>query len=240
MTRIVPLRLLRITFLVALVSWAAASAFSQEAPTMSADQRVAALKKNLAEDQARLRQYAWTETTIVSLKGEEKSRTLAHCSYGADGKVQKVPVETPEAKGKPGLRGKIVEKKKEEISDYMKQAVALVKTYVPPDPAKLQASKGAGKMSLTETEPGKRARLDFHDYNLAGDVLGVEVDLTTNRLLGVQVSTYLSDPKDVVTLKVSAASLPDGTGYPGQIILDAKAQSVTVRIQNAEYKKVGS
>jgi len=76
---------------------------------------------------ASLRQYEWIETTTVSLKGEEKSKTQNRCYYGADGKKQEVPVAAaPEAKKKKGLRGKIVENKKEEMSDYMKQAVALV------------------------------------------------------------------------------------------------------------------
>ena len=44
--------------------------------------RVAALKQSLAENQKRLQQYQWVETTIVSLKGEEKSRVQKLCSYG--------------------------------------------------------------------------------------------------------------------------------------------------------------
>ena len=44
---------------------------------------------------AALRQYQWLETTVVSLKGEEKSRTQNNCVYRADGKVQKTPVVAP-------------------------------------------------------------------------------------------------------------------------------------------------
>jgi hypothetical protein len=36
------------------------------------------------------RSYEWIETTAVSVKGEEKSRTRKRCDYGADGKLEKV------------------------------------------------------------------------------------------------------------------------------------------------------
>ena len=48
-------------------------------------QRVAALKQNVARDQQSIRQYQWIETTVISLKGEEKSRKQKQCYYGADG-----------------------------------------------------------------------------------------------------------------------------------------------------------
>ena len=65
----------------------AAAAGANPAPK----ERVAAIKKWFAESQARLRNYEWIETTVVSLKGEEKSRTQMRCYYGAEGKVQKIP-----------------------------------------------------------------------------------------------------------------------------------------------------
>ena len=131
----------------------------------SADEHVAALKQNLGASQKNLKQYQWTETTVVSYKGEEKSSTTKSCSYDADGKVVKTTVSAPaEHKKKRGLRGKAGDHKKEEISSYMQSAVGLVMSYVPPDPAKIQACKDAGKMSVTVTEPGKRVKIDFNHY----------------------------------------------------------------------------
>src|SRR5881397_2811560 len=113
----------------------------------SVEERVATLKAYLAASQATLKQYEWVETTVVSLKGEEKSRKQNRCYYGADGGVTKVALTAPPPeKKKRGLRGKIAASKKEELTDYMKQAVALVKSYVPPAPARIQAAKDAGKV----------------------------------------------------------------------------------------------
>jgi hypothetical protein len=39
-----------------------------------AQERVAALKQALAANQAALKQYTWTETTEISLKGDVKKR----------------------------------------------------------------------------------------------------------------------------------------------------------------------
>ena len=59
-------------------------------------EKVAAGKQSFQESQAKLRQFEWIETTAVSYKGEVKSKKQNRCYYGADGVLQKVPVETRE------------------------------------------------------------------------------------------------------------------------------------------------
>jgi len=204
----------------------------------SVAERVTALKACLGASQAALRQYEWIETTAISLKGEEKSRKQERCYYGADGKVQKIVVAAPPPPAKKrGLRGKIIENKKEELTDYMKNAVSLVKAYAPPDPAKLQAAKDAGKLSIEVLEPGRRARLNFRDYERPGDTLGVEVDLANNRPLALKVATYLDDAKDAVTLEVRMGQLNDGTTYASDITLEAKAKKLKIAVQSSGYRK---
>ncbi|HRZ34845.1 MAG TPA: hypothetical protein P5534_00600 [Candidatus Paceibacterota bacterium] len=204
----------------------------------SAAERAAMLKATMTASQAVLKQYEWVETTVISLKGEEESRQMNRCYYGADGGVQKVPLTTPlPAKKKRGLRGKIAEAKQEELTDYMKEAVALVKSYVPPTPVLIQAAKDAGKVSLDVLEPGRRARLNFRDYLKPGDNLGVEVDLTSNRLLALTVKTYLDSAKDVVDLQAGMGTLADGTSYADAITLNAPAKKLTVKVDNSGYRK---
>src|SRR3954470_936306 len=87
-----------------------------------ADQ-VSAVKQSLQQGLAKARQYEWIETTIISLKGEEKARTQKRCYYGADGKVQKVSLDQPatplgKSAGERGGRGgrvkqHVVDKKKD-------------------------------------------------------------------------------------------------------------------------------
>lgn len=202
------------------------------------EERVAALKQSVARDQQNIRQYEWIETTVITLKGEEKSRQQKQCYYGAEGSLQKVEVSaTPPPKKKRGVRGRIAANKKEELTDYMKQAVALVKTYVPPDPARIQAVKDAGKVSLDLPGGGKGARVNLRDYAKPGDVLSVEVDPASNRVMGLAVATYLDDAKDTVTLDVRFSALQDGTGYPATEVLVANAKNLSVNVTNSGYRK---
>jgi hypothetical protein len=181
----------------------------------------------------------WVETTVISLKGEEKFREQKQCYYGADGGLQKTTVSETAPQKKPGLRGHVAEKKKGELTDYMKEAVALVKTYVPPDPERIQAVKDAGNVSMDMTGGGHGARVKFKNYSKPGDLLSVEVDPGSNRVMGLTVATYLDDAKDAVTLDVRFMSLQDGTGYPAGEILEAKAKNLMVNVSNSGYRKMG-
>jgi hypothetical protein len=202
--------------------------------------RVAALKQSLGASLAALRQYEWMETTVVSMKGEEKSRQQNRCYYGADGKVMKVPVEgAPEAaaKDKRGVRGKVVANKKEEIGDSMKEAMALVKSYVPPEAARIQAAKDAGKVVMNPPDAQGKVKLVVSDYLKAGDSLTIDMNAAANTLAGLTVASYTDKEKDAVGLKVSFGALPDGTTYPANILLDVKEQNMSVAITNAGYRK---
>jgi hypothetical protein len=209
-----------------------------QAPQPSVQERVALLKGSFAASQANLRQYEWIETTVVSLNGEEKSRKQQRCYYGADGVLQKVLVDaSPPPPPKPGLRGRIIANKTAELTDYMKSAVSLVKSYLPPDPAKIQASQNAGKVSIQVLDPGKRAQVNFHDYQKPGDNLAVVINLANNVVAGIGVSSYLDSPTDVVTLDAKMGQLNDGTIYTSDTTLNAAAKNLTVTVQNTGYRK---
>jgi hypothetical protein len=223
---------------------AGTSPAAQAAQTPEA--RVAALKQSLAEGQAKLRQYEWIETTTISLKGDEKSRTQLRCYYGADGKLQKLPVEgapaaapAPEAGGRGGRGGRVkkqvIENKKDDMKDYMEKAGTLIHKYVPPDPAAIQKVKDAKKLTVTPADGG-RVRLDLNDYLQPGDKLSVIINAATNTMAGLSVATYLDKREDTVTLDVQFGALADGTSYQSQTTLEAKAKNIRVVIQNTGHK----
>lgn len=218
---------------------AAVTVSAQPADDLKA--RVASVKQSLVASQKAIKGDEWIEMTIFSLKGEEKSRLQNRCYHGADGKLQKVPVTAaPEADKPRGLRGKVVESKKAEIGATMEQAKDLIGKYIPPDPARIQASVDAGKSSIQVLEPGKRARLEFRDYLKQGDTLGLELDLVQNRLLKLSVASYLETPEDAVTLGASLGTLEDATSYPAQIVLEATGLGFKTVVENSGYRKLGS
>ena len=222
---------------------AAVAIAAQGAP--SPQERVAALKQSMTESQKRLRQYEWIETTVISLKGEEKSRKQQRCYYGADGKVQKVPLDTgqPPQQAAGGRRRRggpvkqaAIENKKEGMQDYMEQAASLVHQYVPPNPDLIEKAKTAGTISVRPGQAG-HVGVDIADYLKPGDKLSLDIDGAA-RSLGVNVASYLDTPEDAITLAVQFGALGDGTSYANQSTLDAKAKNVRLVIQNTGYRPI--
>jgi hypothetical protein len=213
--------------------------------------RVAALKESLARNQAALKQYTWTETTQVLLKGEVKKNEQKQCRYGPDGKVQKTaigsgspPPQQPEQSG-GGRRGrhggavkeKVVEKKVGEMKDYMERVVSLVHRYVPPDGAKIQAAAKSGNASIQRDAEGKPNALAIKNYEKPNDQVTLALDPAAKKIRNYNVASYLDKPEDAVTLAVTFDSLPDSTNYPKEVLLDAKSKQIQVKVTNSGYQK---
>lgn len=240
LTRIVALVPAVVGFLLASSSPALA-----QAPD-SAD-KMQALRDSLALSKEQIKAYEWIETIVVQRDGEQKARIQNRVYYGADGKLQKVQVSstTSQQSGRTprGVRGairaKVVENKKEELTDYMKAAVKTVKLYVPPNPDEIKQAREAGKVSFTPLDPGKRVRLNFRDYEKPGDTLSMEMDFANSRIAGIAVHSYIDDPSDVVTLNGSFQSLPDGTTYPARVVLEAPEKDIAIVVTNSGHRKQG-
>ena len=209
----------------------------------SAEQtKLDALKQSIQASAVALRQYEWVETQVVSLKGEQKSSKQNRCYYGADGGVQKTLISEESGGGrKPrGLRKRAAKNKTEDITEYIGQAMALVKQYVPPDPQKIQTAHDVGKTKLSVHDGATRMRFEIPDYIKAGDALSVDIDPNNDRLLGVSVSTYLAKPGDTVTLDVTFGTLADGTSYPSEIVFNGTSEQIKIVVSNSGYKRSGS
>src|SRR5262249_51171390 len=156
------------------------------------------------------------------------------CRYGPDGKVVKTPVGAPPSPQQArGLKGKIIEKKKEEMTDYMERTGTLIGHYVPPSSERMQESFKAGNASLSKGDNGI-ATLVFKDYYKSGDALTLKFDTATKKLSKINVDSYLDDAKDKVMLDVTFQNLPDGTNYVGQTHLRADAKQIDVNVQNLD------
>ena len=202
-------------------------------------EKLAAVKQAAAENKQKLRQYQWVETTQLTLKGDAKPPTKNSCQYGPDGKVQKTPVGPPPQQPSGGrAKQKIIENKKEEMKDYMQDVKALLGMYVPPDPQKMQAAFEAKKVSLSPADGA--ANLVFTDYALPGDKMTLSFDTATKKIVGLSINTYMGKEKDVVTLQVKMGSLPDGTNYEQQTVLNASAKQLVVTTTNSNYQKLGA
>ncbi len=205
-------------------------------------QKLAALKQSAAANKQRLHQYQWVETQQLTLKGEAKPQKSFLCSYGPNGQVQKVPMgeQQPQQQQQSGRRGRlkehVVEKKTEEMQDYMQQVKSIISLYVPPDPQRMQKAYQAHNVSIV---PGGAAtQLVFKNYAQPGDQMTIAFDMATKKIQTLNVNTYMGEAKDAITLAVQFASLPDGTNYAAQTVLNATAKQIQVTTTNSNYSKL--
>src|SRR5260370_16206582 len=198
-------------------------------------EKVAAVKQSAAENKLKLQQYQWIETTQLTLKGDPKPASKNLCRYGPDGQVQKNLVSPPPEPPSGGrMKQRIIAKKKEEMTDYMGDVRVLLSQYVPPDPQKMQLAYQAGKVSLNPA--GRVVNLIFKDYAQPGDQMTLRFDTAAHKITSLSVNSYLGEAKDAVTLQVQMASLPDGTNYAQQTILNATAKELVVTTTNSNYR----
>jgi hypothetical protein len=217
-----------------LASLLPATAHGQGNPELQ--QKLAAVKQSVAENQQKLHQYQWTETTQLTLNGDAKPPSQSMCQYGPDGTVQKTPLTPPPPPPSGGrMKQRVIEKKTAEMKDYMGQVKTLLALYVPPKPQQMQQAFQAGKASLT---PGT-AQIVFKDYALPGDQMTLSFNTATKKISTINVNTYMDNPKDTVTLAVQFASLPDSTNYVQQSILNATAKKLVVTTTSSNYQKMG-
>jgi hypothetical protein len=203
-------------------------------------QKMAAIKQAVAENQQRLRKYQWVETVQLTLNGDPKPAKTSQCQYGPDGTVQKTPMgPPPQAPSGGRMKQRIIEKKKEEMQEYMGQVKNVLGMYVPPDPQKMAQAFQAGNASLNSAPGSPVAQVVFKNYAQPGDQMTLSFDTTARKVTSLNVNTYMDNPKDVVTLTVQMASLPDGTNYVQQSVLDATAKKLLVTTTNSNYQMMG-
>ena len=209
-----------------------------QSPNQELQQKLAVVKESVARNQAALRQYTWTEHTDILLKGEVKSSKDSICRHGPDGNIQKTPVGTPTPKKEMrGIKGRVVEKKVGDLTDYMERAAALIHQYMPPNPQQMQTVFENGTASLGQAGPG-RIELQFRNYLKQADSVVFTFDTAIKGITRIAVNSYLDDPKDAVTLDLTFRDLPDGTNYTSATVLSAPAKNVQVKVTNANYQKV--
>ena len=224
--------------LVVMLSLAAVS-FAQ-AGGAELKQKFAALKQSAAANQQKLHKYQWTEIQQVTYKGDQKPQQQFMCQYGPDGKVQKFPMGPQQQPSGGKFKQRMIEKKKDEMEQYMGQVKSLLAAYVPPNPAKMQQAAQAGKISLSRNAGAGLVNFTFKDYVQPGDQMVVAFDPTAKKIANLNINTYMGQEKDAVTLLVDFSSLPDGTNYAEKTTLDVKAKQIVVTTINTNYHLFGA
>jgi hypothetical protein len=200
-------------------------------------EKVAAVKQSMAANKQQLSQYQWIETTQLTLKGDQKPPTQDMCQYGPDGTVQKTPMGPPPAppSGRR-LKQKVIANKTAEMKDYMGDVKSLIAMYVPPAPQRIEQARQANNISLNPG--GGVVNLVFTNFVQQGDQMIIAFDTAAKKVVSLNINTYMGQEKDAVTLQVQMASLPDGTNYTQQTVLDAKAKQLVVTTTSSDYRRL--
>jgi hypothetical protein len=78
--------------------------------------------------------------------------------------------------------------------------------------------------------------LIIKNYIKPGDSVTLVFNGQQKAIVSLQVSTYLTDAKDAVTLAVQFAKLPSGVNHVATVQVDGVSKQMTVAIQNANYQ----
>jgi len=202
------------------------------------EQKLMAIKNAQAANKQKLAQYTWTETETISIKGNVKD-TKTYQVQLVNGKQQKTLLNDQKASSGGGRQGRakerIIEKKTDEYEEYGQSIGALAKQYTTPNPEALMAAKQAGNVSL---QPGAgTVSLVIKSYVKPGDSVTMTISEATHSPVSMQVNSYLSDPKDAVTISAQFAQLPDGTNHVTTTTIDGVSKQLGINEQNSNYQK---
>jgi len=97
-------------------------------------------------------------------------------------------------------------------------------------------AKQAGNISI---QPGGgTVSLMIKNYVKPGDSVTMTISEQTHSPVSIQVNSYLSDPKNAVTISAQFAQLPDGTNHVANATIDGVSKHLTVNEQNSNYQRM--
>jgi len=194
-----------------------------------------------------LQHYTWKSRAEIKLKGESKNVELQQVRYDLNGKLQKRPIgggspeqEAADSGGRrSGRRGgrlkqKVIENKKEEFAELLKNLGQLVASYAHLTPEKMQAfAQGA------TVGPGEGDTLAIQGINVLqpGDTMSVWIDPASYMMRRVEIHTAFEEkPVHFVT---EFQDVTHGPTYPARSMLEYPDKEVELIVENYDYQKLG-
>jgi hypothetical protein len=188
------------------------------------------------ENAQAMRQYTWKSRTEVRKNGETKNVQLALMRYDIDGSIQKTPMggtqaQTPD-KPMRGIRGRVVEKKKEEFKELMENLGELVKSYSHLTPEKMQSFLASAAIT-----PGVGGVVQILGRNVlhTGDSMTVWVDPATQKQRKVEIQAFCD--KYPVRAVSDFRDLPDGPTYLARSVVDYPKEELQLITENFDYER---
>lgn len=217
----------------------AVSALQATAQNPAVQEKVAQIKQAMAANKAAIAHYTWQEQMQVSLKGDVKSTKLYQVVI-TNGQQQKSEISaSPQAEPSGGrLKRHIVEKKTDEFTEYGQQVAALAKQYAAPNPDAVEQARAQGNISLQPDAGNGTVSLIIKNYIKPGDSVTLTFNTQQKAIVSVNVNSYLTDPKDAVTVAINYAKLPSGVNHVATMQINGVSKGLGVNIQNSNYQQL--
>lgn len=203
-------------------------------------QKLAEVKQSAAQNKEALAHYTWQEQENIAVKGEVKDTKIFQVHLGPDGKPQKQEMENmPQSSGgrQHGLAHHVKEKKGEEYKEYGQQIGALAHQYAQPDPEKLQQAFQQGFVMLGSAGAPGEVKMVISNYVKPNDKVTLIFNQQAKAIQSMQIQSYLSDPKDAVTIAAQYTQLPDGTNHVSTMQINGVSKNLLITTQNSDYHK---
>jgi len=203
-------------------------------------EKLADIKQSSAANKQALAHYTWLEQQTISLKGDVKKNQQFQVRIGPDGQQQKTelnPQPAPQPSGRR-LKQHIVAKKTDEFEAYGQQIAALGKQYSQPDMQALQKASQQENISMQPNGATGTVSLIIKSYLKPNDSVTLVFNQQQKAIQSIQVASYLTDPKDAVTIAVQFAKLPDGTNHVATNQVNGVSKQLGVLIQNSGYQPI--
>jgi hypothetical protein len=210
-------------------------------PTSDLQQRLSEVKQAALENKQALARYSWQQQETIAIKGNVKDTKLYQVHLGPDGKPQKVETANmPESSGgsQHGLAHHIKEKKTEEYKEYGQQIGALTALYTMPDPERLQQAYQQGNLMLASGGAPGEVKMVIRNYIKPNDQVTLLFNRQAKAIQSLEVQSYLTDPKDAVTIAAQFSQLPDGTNHVSTTQVNGVSKELLITTQNSNYQKM--
>jgi hypothetical protein len=209
-------------------------------PTSELQQRLAEVKQSAAQNKEALSHYSWQEQEQIAIKGSVKDTKIYQVHLGPDGKPVKAQAEDmPQSSGgrQHGIGHHVKEKKGEEYKEYGQQIGALAQQYAHPDPEKLQQAYAQGNLMLASGGAPGEVKMVIKNYVKPNDQVTLIFSQQAKAIQSLQIQSYLTDPKDSVTIATQYSQLPDGTNHVSNMQINGVSKNLTITTQNSDYHK---
>ena len=192
-----------------------------------------AIGQSMKQNTANLRQYTYKRRTEIAVKGEVRSVRVDLVRF-VGGEMEAIPLSQPPQQPAPGgIRGRIVEKKKEEMGEYMERLTSLCQRYLAPGGGDMQDLLQKASFSFSGQGGEKQVRIVVTGDVKLSDSVAMTFDLATHKPVQTQVRTDLDG--DPVAISVDYSTLPDGTAYPARSVISYPKHEIRISMDSFDY-----